>query len=164
MKRISLFARDSRDMHEKRDGSEVSSSRVAPVAHVLLVSLTLHEQRFTRKSSRSAIAAEAFMNEAPRSKLRGILRNFPTRRPEPLGGMPKPLPSFAKATEGSPRLHPCSKLQGIRRRRIMRANPPEQLTEADLVLPNLEGVSPESIEPLVSANRLAEPSCHAPRR
>jgi hypothetical protein len=37
-------------------------------------------------------------------KLRGILRNSPTRRPEPLGGVPKPLPSFAKATEGSPRL------------------------------------------------------------
>ncbi len=46
-------------------------------------------------------------NEAPRSKLRGILRNSP-----------KPLPSFAKATEGSPRLHPRSKLWGIRRRRI----------------------------------------------
>jgi hypothetical protein len=30
----------------------------------LLVSLTLHERRFTRKSSRSAIAAEAFMNNA----------------------------------------------------------------------------------------------------
>ena len=58
------------------------------------------------------------LDEAPRSKLRGILRNSPTRRPEPLGGVPKPLPSFAKATEGSPRLHPCSKLQGIRRRRI----------------------------------------------
>jgi len=74
-------------------------------------------------------------NEAPRSsllrrsshfgevgwKLRGILRNSPTRRPEPLGGVPKPLPSFAptsakasvgrrsfsedgKATEDSPRL------------------------------------------------------------
>jgi hypothetical protein len=85
-------------------------------------------------------------NEAPRSsllrrsshfgyegrKLRGILRNSPTRRPEPLGGVPKPLPSFAKATEGSPRLHPRSsllrrssyfsyegrKLRGIRRRRI----------------------------------------------
>jgi len=65
-------------------------------------------------------------------KLRGILRNSPTRRPEPLGGVPKPLPSFAKATEGSPRLHPRSsllrrsshfgyegrKLQGIRRWRI----------------------------------------------
>ena len=74
-------------------------------------------------------------NEAPRSsllrrsshfghegrKLRGILRNSQ-----------KPLPSFAKATEGSPRLHPrcgllrrssrvgCEgrELRGIRRRRI----------------------------------------------
>ena len=46
-------------------------------------------------------------DEALRSKLRGILRNSP-----------KPLPSFAKATEGSPRLHPRSELRGIRRRRI----------------------------------------------
>ena len=36
----------------------------------------------------------AIEDEAPRSKLRGILRNSP-----------KPLPSFAKAMEGSPRLH-----------------------------------------------------------
>jgi hypothetical protein len=34
---------------------------------------------------------------------------------------------------------------------------PEQLTEADLALPNLEGVRFESIEPLVSANRPSEP-------
>ena len=32
-------------MREKRDGSDVSSSRVAPVEHVLLVSLTIHERR-----------------------------------------------------------------------------------------------------------------------
>jgi hypothetical protein len=31
--------RDSRDLREKRDWAEVLSSRVAPVAHVLLVSL-----------------------------------------------------------------------------------------------------------------------------
>ncbi len=42
VKRISLF---SRDLREKRDGSDVSSSRVAPVAHVLLVSFTIHEER-----------------------------------------------------------------------------------------------------------------------
>ena len=48
MKRISLFARDSRDLREKRDGSEVSSSRVAPVAYVLLVSLTIYERRTKR--------------------------------------------------------------------------------------------------------------------
>ena len=42
--RISLFARGSRDLREKRDGSDVSSSRVAPVAHDLLVSLTIHER------------------------------------------------------------------------------------------------------------------------
>ena len=59
VKRISLFSRDSRDLREKRDGRrfEVRSSRFevfgtsnpdlrpAPVAHALLVSLTIHEQR-----------------------------------------------------------------------------------------------------------------------
>ena len=66
VKRISLFARDSRDLREMRDGRrfEVRSSRfevfgtsnpclrpsafglrIAPVAHALLVSLTIHEQR-----------------------------------------------------------------------------------------------------------------------
>ena len=51
VKRISLFARDSRDLREKRDGSDGSSLRVAPVAYVLLVSLTIHERRFTHKSN-----------------------------------------------------------------------------------------------------------------
>ena len=37
--------RDSRDLREKRDWSEVLSSRVAHVAQVLLVSLTPHERR-----------------------------------------------------------------------------------------------------------------------
>ena len=45
VKCISLFARDSRDLREKRAESDVSSLRVAPVAHVLRVSLTIHEQR-----------------------------------------------------------------------------------------------------------------------
>jgi hypothetical protein len=45
VKRILLFARDSRDLREKREWSEVSSSLVAPVAHVWLVSPTIHEQR-----------------------------------------------------------------------------------------------------------------------
>ena len=44
------------------------------------------------------------------AKLRGIFAKFS----EALS------PSFAKATEGSPRLHPRSKLRGIRRRRINR--------------------------------------------
>ena len=71
--------------------------------------------------ARASAAAMRGTNEAPRSsllrrsshfgyeglKLRGILRNSQ-----------KPLPSFAKATEGSPRLHPRSELRGIRRRRI----------------------------------------------
>ena len=42
------------------------------------------------------------------AKLRGIFAKFS----EALS------PSFAKATEGSPHLHPRSKLRGIRRRRI----------------------------------------------
>ena len=41
---------------------------------------------------------------------------------------------------------------------------PEQPTEVDLVLQNLEGVRPESIEPLVSANQPAEPFSHLPRQ
>ena len=43
--RISLFARDSRDLREKRDGPEVSSSGVTPGSHVLLVSLTHSSNR-----------------------------------------------------------------------------------------------------------------------
>ena len=62
VKRIRLLARDSRDLREKRDESEVSSSRVAPLAHLLLVSLTTHERRFTRNRRGSAITAEALMN------------------------------------------------------------------------------------------------------
>ena len=42
------------------------------------------------------------------AKLRGIFAKFSEALP----------PSFAKATEGSPRLQPRSKLRGIRRRRI----------------------------------------------
>ena len=45
------------------------------------------------------------------AKLRGIFAKFSEAVP----------PSFAKATEGSPRLHPRSKLRGIRRRRIKNA-------------------------------------------
>ena len=42
------------------------------------------------------------------AKLRGIFAKF----------FEALQPSFAKATEGSPHLHPRSKLRGIRRRRI----------------------------------------------
>ena len=42
-------------------------------------------------------------------KLRGIFAKFSKALP----------PSFAKATEGSPHLHPRSKVRGIRRRRII---------------------------------------------
>jgi beta-phosphoglucomutase-like phosphatase (HAD superfamily) len=58
----------------------------------------------------------------------------------------------------------AAKASGMRVVALATTYPPEQLAEADLVLPNLEGVRPESIEPLVSANRLAEPSDHVPRR
>jgi len=37
------LSRDLRDLREKRDGSEVSSSRVTPGAHRLFVSLTIDE-------------------------------------------------------------------------------------------------------------------------
>jgi len=39
---LSRFVRVARDLREMRDGSDVSSSRVAPVAYGLLVSLTIH--------------------------------------------------------------------------------------------------------------------------
>jgi len=58
MRRISLFARDSR---EKRDG--VGSFIFASHPR-LLVSLIIHERRFTRKSSVSGLAAEMLMNHA----------------------------------------------------------------------------------------------------
>jgi len=38
-----------------------TSLLVTPVEHVLLVSVTIHEPRFTHKSSVSALAAEALM-------------------------------------------------------------------------------------------------------
>jgi hypothetical protein len=64
VKRISLLTRDSRELRKKRDWPKVSSSRVASVAYILPVSLTLHERRFTPKSGESAMAAEAFMDLA----------------------------------------------------------------------------------------------------
>ena len=45
-------------MREKRDGSEVSSSRVAPVAHVLLVSRTIHERRTKRADFVNSLRAK----------------------------------------------------------------------------------------------------------
>jgi len=56
------------------------------------------------------------------AKLRGIFAKFSEALPPSLPTPPKrPLRlrrPGAKATEGSPRLHPRSKLRGIRRRRI----------------------------------------------
>ena len=84
VKREWLFARDLR---ERQNGQEVSSSLVAPVAHALLVSLTIHERRFTPKSSESAMAAEAFMNLSSLIALTAYQRcviptalAYPTRR------------------------------------------------------------------------------------
>jgi hypothetical protein len=71
--------------------------------------------RSPRESLGGYILLPRLIDKAPRSsllrrsshfgyegrKLRGISRNSPTRRPEPLGGAPKPLPSFVIATEGS---------------------------------------------------------------
>ena len=45
VKYIALFARDSRDGREKQDGSDISSSRVSPVVHIVPVSLTNHERQ-----------------------------------------------------------------------------------------------------------------------
>lgn len=57
-----------------------------------------------------------------------------------------------------------AKTAGMRVLALATTYPPEQLTEADLVLPNLEGVRPESIEPLLPADRPTEPACRVPRR
>jgi len=52
----------------------------------------------------------------------------------------------------------AAKAAGMRVVALATTYPPEQLTEADLVLNNLEGLRPESIEPLISANRSSRPS------
>ena len=56
-----------------------------------------------------------------------------------------------------------AKAAGMRVLALATTYPHEQLTEADLVLPNLECVRPESIESLISAHRPAEPSSHVQR-
>ena len=58
----------------------------------------------------------------------------------------------------------AAKASGMRVLALATTYPPEQLTEADLVLPNLEGVRPESIESLILANRPGEPAGHIPCR
>jgi hypothetical protein len=103
-------------------------------------------------------AVEVFANEAPRSsllrrsshfgyeglKLRGILRNSSN-----------PLPSFAEATEGSPRLIPHSKLRGIRRRRIMRARqrPNASAAESNWILQEVKMIQLRSCWSSCSAFR-----------
>jgi hypothetical protein len=64
-------------LREKREGSDVSSSQVAPVAHVLLVSLTIHERRFTQ------------LNAA-------LVRSMPLM---PVSARPTPLKSASESTE-----------------------------------------------------------------
>lgn len=54
----------------------------------------------------------------------------------------------------------AAKAAGMRVLALATTYPHDQLTEADLVLPSLEGVRPESIEPLILANRPTEPSRH----
>jgi hypothetical protein len=61
-------------------------------------------------------------NEALAAKLRGIFAKFSEALP----------PSYAKATESSPRLHPRSKLRGIRQRRIKTKKPDTAHREARL--------------------------------
>ena len=48
VKRISFFVRDSRDLREKRDWSETSSSRVALVAHISRTSCARRDKRYER--------------------------------------------------------------------------------------------------------------------
>ena len=43
--RETLFARDARDLREKRDWSGASFSQVSPISHVLLVSRAFQENR-----------------------------------------------------------------------------------------------------------------------
>ena len=60
MKKAGRFeVRSSRFLELRTQNYEL---RIAPVTHVLLVSLTIHERRFTRKRGGSAIAAEMPMN------------------------------------------------------------------------------------------------------
>ena len=56
--RISLFARDLR---EKRDGPDMSSWRIAPVAHVLLVAL--HASPFDRLTVLSVVEGRMTFHE-----------------------------------------------------------------------------------------------------
>lgn len=57
-----------------------------------------------------------------------------------------------------------AKAAGMRVLALATTYPPEQLTEADLVLPSLEGILPESIEPLLSTDQPPKTSDHLPRR
>lgn len=57
-----------------------------------------------------------------------------------------------------------AKAAGMKVLALATTYPPEQLTEADLILPNVAGVLPESIESLLSANRPPEPPRHLPPR
>lgn len=57
-----------------------------------------------------------------------------------------------------------AKAAGMRVLALATTYPPEQLTEADLVLPNLEGLLPESLTARLQANRPAEPSRPLPHQ
>ena len=82
------------------------------------------------------------------AKLRGIFAKF----------FEALQPSFAKATEGSPHLHPRSKLRGIRRRRIKlweqkdNLNPRSRLTTAGTLLARLPPVIRRNVQILSDIN------------
>lgn len=57
-----------------------------------------------------------------------------------------------------------AKAAGMKVLALATTYPPGQLTEADLVLPNLEGLLPESIASRLPENRPSEPSRPLPRR
>ena len=73
------------------------------------------------------------INEASRSKLRAILQNSPRSRPcfAPASSKAsvsnRSFSEDGKATEGSPRLHPRSKLRDIRRKRLSSSEKPRYL-------------------------------------
>jgi HAD superfamily hydrolase (TIGR01509 family) len=56
----------------------------------------------------------------------------------------------------------AAKASGMRVIALATTYPREQLAEADLILPRLDDVPPESIESMISANRPGEPSGHVP--
>jgi hypothetical protein len=82
--RISLFARESRDLRETRDWSEVSSARVAPLAHVSPGSLTLHERRTKRTACLSLLLVLPFCSPVLCAANGRVIRNLSFFNDSPL--------------------------------------------------------------------------------